>query len=280
VVASRVGTETPYTPPDTCPACHQPVENLPGEVAWFCVNNACPAQLVRNIEHFVSKGAMDITGLGIQLVRQLVDAGLVKNVADLYALQKPDLLKLDGFAEKKVDNLLAAIAASKDQPLDRLITSLGIHGVGEIAARELSARYSDLDSLSAASIDDVQAIQGFGPNIALSLINWFHEDSNLELLKKLKNYGVWPVSNVTARTITTSQPLSGLTFVITGTLPTLTRTDASELILKHGGKVSGSVSKNTSYLLLGSEPGSKYDRALELKVPIMHQAELLKLVQG
>jgi len=280
VVASRVGTETPYTPPDTCPACHQPVENLPGEVAWFCVNNACPAQLVRNIEHFVSKGAMDITGLGIQLVRQLVDAGLVKNVADLYALQKPDLLKLDGFAEKKADNLLAAIAASKDQPLDRLITSLGIHGVGEIAARELSARYSDLDSLSAASIDDVQAIQGFGPNIALSLFNWFHEDSNLELLKKLKNYGVWPVSDVTARTITTSQPLSGLTFVITGTLPTLTRTDASELILKHGGKVSGSVSKNTSYLLLGSEPGSKYDRALELKVPIMHEAELLKLVQG
>jgi DNA ligase (NAD+) len=244
------------------------------------VNNACPAQLVRNIEHFASKGAMDITGLGIQLVRQLVDAGLVKNVADLYALQKPDLLKLDGFAEKKADNLLAAIAASKDQPLDRLITSLGIHGVGEIAARELSARYSDLDSLSAASIDDVQAIQGFGPNIALSLINWFHEDSNLELLKKLKNYGVWPVSNVTARTITTSQPLSGLTFVITGTLPTLSRTDASELILKHGGKVSGSVSKNTSYLLLGSEPGSKYDRALELKVPIMHEAELLKLVQG
>lgn len=280
VVASRVGSETPYTPPGTCPACHHPVENLPGEVAWFCVNNACPAQLVRNIEHFVSKGAMDISGLGIQLVRQLVEAGLVKDVADLYALQKPDLLKLDGFAEKKADNLLAAIAASKEQPLDKLIISLGIHGVGEIAARELSARYSDLDSLSAASINEIQAIQGFGPNIALSLINWFHEDSNLELLKKLKSYGIWPVSHVTNRTITTSQPLSGLTFVITGTLPTLSRTDASELILKHGGKVTGSVSKNTSYLLLGSEPGSKYDRALELKVPIMDEAGLLKLVQG
>lgn len=280
IVASRTGTEVPYSPPNICPACLQPVENLPGEVAWFCVNNACPAQLIRNMEHFVSKSAMDITGLGIQLVRQLVEAGLVKDVASLYALNKPDLIKLDGFADKKADNLLAAITASKDQPLERLITSLGIHGVGEIAARELSARYSDLDALACASIDEIQSIQGFGPNIALSLINWFREESNLELLKKLKNYGVWPVSNVTDKTNTTSQPLSGLTFVITGTLPNLSRTDASDLILKHGGKVSGSVSKSTSYLLLGSEPGTKYDHALELKVPIVDEAGLQKLVQG
>jgi DNA ligase (NAD+) len=280
VIASRNGTEAPYSPPTVCPSCHQPVENLPGEVAWFCGNSACPAQLVRNIEHFVSKGAMDITGLGIQLVRQLVEADLVKDVADLYALRKADLLKLDGFADKKADNLLAAIAASKDQPLDRLVTSLGIHGVGEIAARELSSRYSDLDALASASIDEIQSIQGFGPNIALSLNNWFHESSNLELLKKLKNSGVWPVNDVSNKTNITSQPLSGLIFVITGTLPTLSRADASDLILKHGGKVSGSVSKNTSYLLLGSEPGSKYDRALELKIPTLDEAGLLKLVQG
>jgi len=280
VVAARTGTEQPWQHPATCPACSQPVENLPGEVAWFCVNSACPAQLVRNVEHFVSKGAMDITGLGIQLVRQIVEAGLVKDVADLYGLTKVDLLKLDGFADKKADNLLTAIAASKDQSLDRLIASLGIHGVGEIAARELASRYPDLDALAGTSIDEIQSIQGFGPNIALSLTNWFHDAKNHELLKKLKKFGVWPVSDVSNKTNVTSQPLSGLTFVITGTLPTLSRTDAGNLILKNGGKVSGSVSRNTSYLLLGSEPGSKYDRALELKVPIIDEAGLLKLIQG
>lgn len=280
VVAARTGSELAWQPPATCPACQQPVENLPGEVAWFCVNSACPAQLVRNVEHFVSKGAMDITGLGIQLVRQLVEADLVKDVADLYGLTKADLLKLDGFADKKADNLLTAIAASKGQSLNRLIISLGIHGVGEIAARELASLYSDLDALAESSIDDIQSIQGFGPNIALSLTDWFQDAKNQELLKKLKKFGVWPVSDVTNKTNVTNQPLIGLTFVITGTLPTLNRTEAGDIILKNGGKVSGSINRNTSYLLLGSEPGSKYDRALELKVPIIDEDGLLTLIRS
>lgn len=280
VVAARTGSELAWQPPATCPACQQPVENLPSEVAWFCVNSACPAQLVRNVEHFVSKGAMDITGLGIQLVRQLVEAGLVKDVADLYGLTKADLLKLDGFADKKADNLLTAIAASKGQSLNRLIISLGIHGVGEIAARELASLYSDLDALAESSIDDIQSIQGFGPNIALSLTDWFQDAKNQELLKKLKKFGVWPVSDVTNKTNVTNQPLIGLTFVITGTLPTLNRTEAGDIILKNGGKVSGSINRNTSYLLLGSEPGSKYDRALELKVPIIDEDGLLTLIRS
>jgi len=278
VIASRDGSETPYTPPETCPACHQKVENLPGEVAWFCVNNACPAQLVRNLEHFVSKGAMDISGLGSQLVKQLVEAGLVKDVADLYLINREELLKLEGFADKKADNLLSAIALSKQQPLDRLITALGIHGVGEIAARELAARYHDLDILSKASSDAIQSLEGFGPNIATSIVNWFHDEKNRQLLAKLRQVAVWPAADQPVTAAPQAQAFIGLTFVISGTLPTLSRSQAEELILRHGGKVSGSVSKKTSYLLLGAEPGSKYDKAKELQVPIIDEEQLIRMV--
>ena len=194
IISLRKGNEQRWVPPQTCPACGEPVENLPGEVAWYCVNSACPAQLIRNLEHFVSKGAMDINGLGIQLVKQLVDAGLVGDVADLYSLNEPDLLKLEGFAEKKAENLLSAIAASKNQSLERLITALGIQGIGEVASRDLATRFTDLDQLAQVSLDELQAIQGFGPNMALSITNWFKEASNRELLNKLRNAGVWPTS--------------------------------------------------------------------------------------
>ncbi len=276
VVEARTGDEQPYAPPQTCPACGQPVEHFEGEVAWYCVNAACPAQLTRNVEHFVSRGAMDISGLGIKIVEQLIGAGLVKDVTDLYFLTKEQLLALEGFADKKAENLLTAIRASAAQPLSRLITALGIRGVGEVAAADLAHHFPDLETLSRATADDLQAIEGFGPNTAASIVDWFSRPANRALLEKLKTAGVWPVASPQSP-VSRTQSLSGLTFVVTGTLPTLTREGVKEFIEQHGGKVTDSVSKKTSYLVLGENPGSKHDKALALGVPVIGEEQLRKL---
>lgn len=280
VVDARSGDEWPYIPPEVCPTCGQPVEHFPGEVAWYCVNAACPAQLVRNLEHFVSRGAMDIAGMGIKIVEQLAREGLVRDVADIYALRREDLLKLEGFAEKKADNLLQAIATSRQQPLARLINALGIHGVGEVMAVDLTAHYSDLESLSHATATDLQQIEGVGPNIAAAIVDWFEREQNQKLLAKLKAAGVWPV--IAARPVAQpgSQPLQDLTFVVTGTLPGFSREGIKEYIQQHGGKVTDSVSKKTSYLVVGETPGSKLDKARELGVAILDEAALRKMVEG
>jgi DNA ligase (NAD+) len=178
VEAARIGAENPYAPPLTCPACDQPVEHLEGEVAWYCVNAACPAQLIRNVEHFVSRGAMDIVGLGIKIVEQLVAEGLIEDVADLYTLTRESLLDLEGFAEKKADNLLDSIATSKNQPLNRLLTALGVRGVGGAIAADLARVYPDLDALAGATVDDLQSIAGIGPNIAEAVVDWFARPAN------------------------------------------------------------------------------------------------------
>ncbi len=277
VVDARTGKEKKFKLPTTCPACNQPVEHFEGEVAWYCVNAACPAQLVRNIEHYVSRGAMDIVGLGIKIVEQLIEAGLVKDVADLYTLKKEQLLELEGFKDKKTDNLLTAIANSKNQTLARLIAALGIHGVGEVMAGDLASNFTDLDALSKSKADDLMQIAGLGPNIAESIVDWFARPSNQKLLKKLKAVGMWPsggASNVKGQT---SDAFAGLTFVITGTLPTFSRDDAKKFIESHGGKVTDSVSKKTSYLVLGEAPGSKFEKAKSLGVKIVGEDELKKL---
>ncbi len=279
VTDARTGKEKKYVPPKNCPACGQPVEHFEGEVAWYCVNAACPAQLVRNVEHFVSRGAMDIVGLGIKIVEQLIEEGLVKDVADLYTLKKEQLLELEGFADKKADNLLASIANSKNQPLARLITALGIHGVGEVMAGDLSRHFEDLDALAKAKPDDLQQIEGVGPNTAEAIVDWFARPINQKVLKKLKSVGMWPKGGQSsAAGGQASDKLAGLTFVITGTLPTFSRDDAKAFIESHGGKVTDSVSKKTSYLVLGESPGSKFDRAKSLGVKIIGEAELRKLV--
>lgn len=278
VLDARSGAEQPYVPPQTCPACGQPVEHFEGEVAWYCVNAACPAQLVRNLEHFVSRGAMDISGLGIKIVEQLIQAGLVKDVADLYFLTREQLLGLEGFAEKKAENLLKAIHASAAQPLNRLITALGIRGVGEVAARDLAGHFADLDALSRASADDLQAIEGVGPNTAAAILDWFARPANRALLEKLKTAGVWPVAG-NQLAADNHLSLSGLTFVVTGTLPTFSREGVKEFIEQHGGKVSESVSKKTSYLVLGENPGSKLQKAQALGVPIVDEDGLRKLAE-
>ena len=273
----RTGEEARFMPPEICPSCGEPVANPEGEVAWYCVNNACPAQLVRNLEHFVSRTAMDIVGLGINLVDQLVAAGLVHDIADLYRLQKADLLALEGFGEKKADNLLEAIEASKSQPLSRLITGLGIRGVGEVAAQELAEKFHDLERLSQTTRDEIESIPGFGPNIAENILEWFSMPENLEVLKKLKESGVWPTAEPVGEQ--GPQPLDGLTFVITGTLPTLSRTEAKALIESQGGKVTGSVTGKTSFLLLGADPGSKYDEAQKRGIPVLSEEGLQQLIE-
>jgi DNA ligase (NAD+) len=277
VVSTRTGEEIAFIPPEYCPECGQKAEHIRGEVAWYCVNAACPAQLIRNLEHFVSRGAMDIVGLGIKIVEQLVASGLVKDVADLYTLRREDLLGLEGFADKKADNLLAAIAASRDQSLARLITALGIRGVGEVMAADLSAHYSNLDELSASTPDDLQAIEGIGPNIAQAIVDWFSREANQNLLRKLKRVGLWPSHSREPVGTTLPQTLNGMTFVVTGTLAGFTREEVKEFIESHGGKVTDSVSKKTGFLVQGENAGSKLEKARSLGIPILDETGLRQL---
>ena len=286
VADARSGREKKFKPPQTCPACGQPVEHFEGEVAWYCVNAACPAQLVRNVEHFVSRGAMDIVGMGIKIVEKLIETGKVRDAADIYTLTRADILESVTKKDRKTDkeppgkiaeNLLASIETSKSRPLARLIAALGIRGVGEALAGELAAVFPDLDALSKASVEELQQIEGVGPNIAESIVDWFSRSANQRLLKKLKAAGVWPQGGKSKVESRASDSFAGLTFVVTGTLPTFSRGDAKAFIESHGGKVTDSVSKKTSYLVLGENPGSKFEKAKALGVKIIGEEELKKL---
>jgi DNA ligase (NAD+) len=285
LVELRTTEEKPYVPPTTCPACGQPIEHFEGEVAWYCVNTACPAQLVRNVEHFVSKGAMDITGMGIKIVEKLIETGLVKDVADIYTLNRVEILKAVSKKDRKTekeppgkiaDNLLAAIEISRRQPLSRLLTALGIYGVGEVSAAELSRAFPSLDLLAKAGEPQLRMVEGIGPNIAGAIVDWFRQEANQNMLGKLKAAGVWPTSSSIASR-TSSGSLTGMTFVVTGTLPALSREDVKEFIESHGGKVNESVSRNTSYLVLGEAPGSKLQKAQALGVKVISEDELRKM---
>ena len=279
MVSARTGNERVFKPPETCPACGQPVEHIEGEVAWYCVNAACPAQLVRNLEHFASQGALNITGLGIKIVEQLVKAGLVHDVADLFTLSKKDLLKLEGFADKKAENLLSAIQEAKNQPLERLITALGIRGVGEVTAADLSRHFANLDELAAASREDLEKIEGIGPNVAQAIVDWFAQPKNRNIIKKLRSVGFWPRKEREGEE-KDSQTLAGYTFVVTGTLKSFTRRGVKEYIQEQGGKVTSSVSKKTSYVVAGENPGSKLEKARALGVSIINEDELKNLAEG
>lgn len=275
----RTGTEEAYTPPKICPVCQEPVEHLEGEVAWYCVNSSCEAQLIRNIEHFVSRTAMDIVGLGIKIVEQLTNEDLITNVGDLYSLQKTDLLKLEGFAEKKADSLLEAIEQSKNQPLNRLITALGIRGVGEVVSGTLADHYRDLDALNQASLEDLENIPGIGPNIAQAIIDWFNRSSNQQVLRKIKESGVWPFVENKTDLDSEDLQLAGLVFVLTGKLHGFTRGEIREIIQSSGGKVAGSVSSKTDYVLVGENPGSKRDKAQELGTKIISEDEFKEMIK-
>ncbi len=275
ILDARTGVEIAYVPPRVCPSCGSKVENLPGEVAWFCLNPACPAQLVRNIEHFVSREAMDITGLGTRVVEQLVSAGLIHDSADLYELSNEQLMLLDGFAEKKVENLLAAIADSKERPLARLIIALGIHGVGEVAAADLARKFGSIHKLAAATPAELMTLEGIGPNIAASIQIWFQHEKNSSLIDRFIRLGIDPVES--GHSANAYQPFQGKTFVVTGTLPTLGREEVKEYIQQRGGKVSDSVSAKTDYLVLGEAPGSKLEKARSLYIQVIDESSLRKM---
>jgi DNA ligase (NAD+) len=277
IVELRSGAEAEFKPPDICPACGQPVEHFAGEVAWYCVNNSCSAQLIRNVEHFASRGAMEISGLGIKIVEQLVAENFIKDIADIYVLSKDNLLTLEGFADKKANNLLEAIQDSKKRPLSRLIYALGIRGVGEVLAVELADHYYSLDQLSRAKLDDLQKIEGIGPNIALAVVDWFTRESNQQVLDKFKKFGVWPEEELREK-FSEQIKLLNLTFVITGSIDGYSREDIKDIIQKNGGKVSESVSHNTNYLIVGENPGSKLEKARKLGVSTIDIDILNKLI--
>jgi DNA ligase (NAD+) len=282
LVDMRTGGEQVWEMPDRCPACGQPAVRFPGEAAWYCVNSACPAQLVRGIEHFVSREAMDIDGFGIRQAELFVAKGYIHDLADVYYLTREDLLGLEGYGEKRVNNLMAAIETSKGRPTARLLTALGIKGVGEVVAEALSAHFRSLDRLANAPIEALQEIPGIGPTLAQSIAKWLAEEPNRRVIRKLGEARVQAAQPGTAEAApqpSGPQPLTGMTFVITGTLPGMSREEARELIRRYGGKVVDSVSKNTSYLVAGENPGSKLARASQLSVPIIDESQLRSLAR-
>ncbi len=276
LVENRAADSLKYEPPTTCPSCGLKVDHYEGEVAWYCVNNSCPAQLARNIEHFVSREAMDIDGLGEKIVSQLIDHRKIADVADLYTLKKEELLDMEGFAGKKADNLLDAINLSRGRTLDKLITGLGIRGIGEVNAVALAKKMESLDAIMVSPIETLMGIEGIGPNTARSIRDWFDIDTNRRVVNKLKQLDVWPTYFV--GNDGRSQKLSELTFVITGTLPSLSRDQAKSLIEKYGGKVVDSVSRNTDYLLVGENAGSKLQKAISLGIKRIEEKDLESLI--
>ena len=260
-----------------CPVCGSNVERPEDEAVARCTAGLyCPAQRKQALLHFAGRRAMDIEGLGEKLVDQLVDQGLVKTPADLYRLDAKNLESLERMAEKSAANVLDAIDKSKTTTLARFIYALGIRNVGEATARDLARHFGKLDPLMHANEEELQQVPDVGPVVARSIARFFGERHNREVVAQMRSLGVtWPDSPVTRPPL---QPLAGKTFVLTGTLPDLSRDQAKERIEAKGGKVSGSVSKKTDYVVAGSEPGSKYDKALELGITVLDEQGLLELL--
>ena len=275
VLASESHAEgaEPYMIPDRCPVCGAPVSRDGEEAAVRCFNPACPAQIFRSIVHFASKNAMNIDGLGPAIVQQLLDAKLIASAADLYTLTKAQLLTLEGFKEKSADNLLSAIEASKSQPMDRVIAALGIRNIGQTAAALLCDHFPSIEAVMGANSDDIAQIDGFGEIMAQSVTDAFAEPAFRELVSTLQARGV--KMEYTAKAVADTR-FSGITFVLTGTLPTMKRDEAKALIEAHGGKVSGSVSKKTGVVVAGEDAGSKLTKAQALGIEIIDEAELLR----
>jgi len=264
----------PFHIPDICPVCGSKAVRDEDEAVIRCQNIECPAQLLRSIEHFASRAAMNIDGLGEAIVEQLVQADLVHTVADLYTLDLQELTALERFGTKSAQNLLDNIEKSKNNELDRLIFALGIRGIGQRAATLLCQKYGSMDSIIAAEADDIAAIDGFGEILAQSVYTAMREPHRIALINRLKQLGL----NMNYSGQKVSDKLAGLTFVLTGTLPTLKRDEAKEMIEKRGGKCSGSVSKKTSYVVAGEEAGSKLTKANELGVPVLTEEQFLQMI--
>jgi DNA ligase (NAD+) len=271
VIEKREGNERPISPPSTCPVCGEPLVHAEDEVAYLCINEACPAQRVQRLLYFAQ--TLDIEGLGERTAEQLVARQLVQNPADLFTLSREDLLTLDGFAEKKADKLLEAIASAKGQPAARVLAALGIRGVGLTIAQLLTARYPTLTEVAEADEASLAAIEGIGPITARAVVTWFARPAHREMIAKLQRAGLVAEPQPQAEN---EQPLQGLTFVLTGAL-SKPRKQVKSWIESQGGKVSGTVSKKTSYVVVGTSPGSKLAKAQKLGVPTLSEDELYQL---
>ena len=265
-----------FTFPKNCPECHNPVVREEGEADWRCVNADCPAKLRETLLHFGSRGVMNIEGLGDAAVQQLLDRGMVKSVADLYLLSVEQLAEMERFAEKSAQTLWNEIQNSKKAGLARVLMGLGIRFVGERTAELLAQEFGSMDAIMAASAEELERVEEVGPRISEAILEFFSRPANGELVRRLKSAGV----EMTAERKKRSTQLEGLTFVLTGTLPNLTRDEAKEKIEAAGGKTAGSVSKKTSYVVAGEEAGSKLDKARELKIPVVDEAGLLEMLKG
>ncbi len=275
IVERRDGTERDFVMPDRCPACGSQVYRPEGEVVARCINVDCPARLFESILHFASRGAMDIEGLGPATIQELMEKGYVKSIEDIYFLKPEQLYTLTGFKEKSVSNLLRAIEKSKTRPLSRLLFGLGIRHVGAHLAEVLARRFRTMDSLAKATREDLLAVDEVGPTIADSVVAFFQEPRNLALIHKLKEAGV----NMEEPTEETPRTLEGLTFVLTGGLDSMTREEARQAIEARGGRVSSSVSRKTDFVVVGTDPGSKYQKAKELGVTTIGEEEFLLLLE-
>ena len=271
VKSKRNGTERVFSMPKVCPVCGEPLYREEGEAAVRCLSSNCPAQQMRSIIHFASKPAMDIDGLGPAIVEQLLDEGCIKDCGDLYTLTYADIVGLERFADKSAQNLIDAIEQSKNQGLDRVLFGLGIRLIGSRAAQLLANRFGTMEALMKASKEELSAVPDIGDKMADSLLHYFSEEKSLNLIARLKEAGV----RMDYESRQTGDSLSGKTFVLTGTLPTLKRSEAQALIEEHGGKCSGSVSKKTDFVVAGTDAGSKLDKANALGVTVITEEELL-----
>ncbi|NMC27985.1 MAG: NAD-dependent DNA ligase LigA, partial [Syntrophomonadaceae bacterium] len=276
LVEKRTGSEKMIPPPESCPACGSQAVRPAGEVAYRCENLNCPAKLKESLIFFASRDAMDIDGLGPALVEQLVQKGLVKNIADLYGLTVESLAGLERMGDKSARNLINAIESSKQRSLYRLVTALGIRHIGLKTAKILTEKLQRIDDFCRARVEELVQIPEIGPKMAESLVNFFAEARNLEMLQRLAAAGV---NMVETETVAAGGPLQGKTFVLTGTLQGLSRAEAEAMITARGGKPTSSVSKKTDYVVVGAEPGSKYDKAVQLGVTILNEAEFMDLVK-
>lgn len=270
----RTGKEQSFHMPKKCPVCNQLVQRVPGQVAYRCANKDCPAIRREGIYHFVSRRAFDIDGIGPKIIDQLMDAGLVRDAADLFSLTEQDLLNLDRFAEKSAQNAIDALQDRMKVGLDRFIYALGIEHVGEETAADLAQHFGTFEKFQNATLEQLEKIPDVGSVVAKSINEWFKQSYNKVLVKKLLRAGL----TIQGQARKGKGKLSGKTFVLTGTLDSMSRDQAKECIRALGGDVSSSVSKETDYVVAGAEPGSKYDKAQKLSVKIVDEEQFLKLL--
>ncbi|HKJ31019.1 MAG TPA: NAD-dependent DNA ligase LigA [Balneolales bacterium] len=272
----RTDRGEPFHMPKHCPACSEELVRLDEEVAWRCINPSCPPQVRIRIEHFASRDAMDIEGLGPAIVNQLVSQQLIANFADLYELKMENLVSLERMGEKSAENLITSIENSKQQPFERLLYALGIRFVGRTVARDLARAFRNIEQISSATEEELTEIDSIGPRIADSVAHYFSNEKNIRLIERLRSFELQLES---AGETTSSQKLEGLTFVVTGTLTSFKRNEIKELIEKHGGKATGSVSSKTSYVLAGENPGSKIDKAQKLNIAIIDEDTFKEMIK-